>query len=177
MSCKCVFRPVLLSALSSVRDALGTSIVTDKGHKSKSHGSTIVEFWIKQLPSFGGFDTGDCIDGYETFANNEDACFFGALTDDDVLIDSGGCSMDAAVLAQAELAINACADGDSYAGRNVLGASYACADADGDSYAANDFLLNDVLLSRVEMELLMEDVMFLERPYADFAVDDDPLDN
>ena len=46
-----VYRPALLSAISAVQIAMESSIVTDKGHKSKSHRQTVIEFWIEQLPA------------------------------------------------------------------------------------------------------------------------------
>ena len=46
-----VYRPALLSAISAVQVAMGSSIVTDKGHKSKSHKQAVIEFWIEQVPA------------------------------------------------------------------------------------------------------------------------------
>lgn len=46
-------RPVLQSTLTSLRLALDNYIVTDKGHKSKTTGYSIVEFWIKPHTSSG----------------------------------------------------------------------------------------------------------------------------
>ena len=45
---KVTYRPVLLSALNMISVAMADSIVTDKGHASKSTGHTIIEFWIGQ---------------------------------------------------------------------------------------------------------------------------------
>ena len=77
-----------------------------------------------------------------------------------------------------EVVQDSCADGDYNAG----GAELVVTDAPCVAVssladdAENDFLLNDVLLSRVEMELMMDDVMFLERAYACLAIDDEALD-
>ena len=40
------YRPGLLSAIAGVTVAMQSSIVTDKGHRSHSNGTTIIEFWI-----------------------------------------------------------------------------------------------------------------------------------
>ena len=37
-----IYRPALLSAISAVQVAMQSSIVTDKGHKSKSHKQTVI---------------------------------------------------------------------------------------------------------------------------------------
>ena len=46
-----IYRPALLSAISAVQVAMESSIVIDKGHKSKSHKQTVIEFWSEQLPA------------------------------------------------------------------------------------------------------------------------------
>jgi hypothetical protein len=45
-----VYRPCLMGALLSAQSALGSSISTDKGHKS-SNGQTVIEFWFQQPPT------------------------------------------------------------------------------------------------------------------------------
>merc|ERR1712216_1046881 len=45
------YRPVLLSSLNSIKIAMGDSIVTDKGHTSKSSGDSVIEFFIRQRVS------------------------------------------------------------------------------------------------------------------------------
>ena len=49
-SSKGVYRPALLAALSGLEVALANSIVTDKGHYSRSRSESVVEFWLQQLP-------------------------------------------------------------------------------------------------------------------------------
>ena len=43
-----IYRPAVLAAISGVELALQSSIVTDRGHTSKTTGCTTIEFWIKQ---------------------------------------------------------------------------------------------------------------------------------
>ena len=50
------YRPMLLAALSGVDLALQSSIVTDKGHKSKSLQRTVIEFWAQQTCHQHGVD-------------------------------------------------------------------------------------------------------------------------
>ena len=47
-SCVSVYRPSVMNALMALQAAMDYSIVTDKGHRSKSAGKSTVEFWIKQ---------------------------------------------------------------------------------------------------------------------------------
>ncbi len=54
-----VYRPCVMAALSAVRVAVSSSIVTDKGHKSKSDNRTVMEFWIQQPQSDDGTNTMD----------------------------------------------------------------------------------------------------------------------
>lgn len=46
-----VFRPAVMAALSAVQASLEFSVVTDKGHRSKTSGLTTIEFWIQQAPT------------------------------------------------------------------------------------------------------------------------------
>ena len=50
------YRPMLLAALSGVDLALQSSIVIDKGHKSKSLQRTVIEFWAQQTCHQHGVD-------------------------------------------------------------------------------------------------------------------------
>ena len=61
-----IYRPCVMAALSAVQCAFDYSIVTDKGHRSKSTGQTIIEFWVKQIPFAN--DVGPCNDGMECMA-------------------------------------------------------------------------------------------------------------
>ena len=47
-SFKGVYRPCLLGAIAAVSDATAYSIVTDKGHRSDSKSTSVIEFWLKQ---------------------------------------------------------------------------------------------------------------------------------
>ena len=47
-SFKDVYRPCLLGAINSVRQAVVYSIVTDNGHHSGSKSASTIEFWLKQ---------------------------------------------------------------------------------------------------------------------------------
>ena len=48
---KATYRPALLAAIYSIEAAFESSIVTDKGHRSKSRDQSIIEFWIEQQPA------------------------------------------------------------------------------------------------------------------------------
>ena len=45
-----VYRPCVMAALSAIQSSFESSIVTDKGHRSKSTRQTVVEFWAKEVP-------------------------------------------------------------------------------------------------------------------------------
>ena len=44
------YRPCVMAALSGIQSAMSSSIVCDKGHRSKSSNQTVIEFWIRQIP-------------------------------------------------------------------------------------------------------------------------------